>query len=170
MFNEAISDLPAIVPPHVPSDRTHAYHVYRFTVAPERAGIDVAANRFRRALQDIVCAEGLPAHYYRREPVPFLAMFQKMDGFGKGCPWTCSHARPGIRYDYREYPNTLKVLEETLTLGFVSSPTWDRRVMKLYADIFHKVFGSIDEVVKHARELDYVSPWMEVESRNNLPV
>jgi perosamine synthetase len=169
LFNEGIGDLPAIIPPRVPADRTHAYHVYRLTVAPEIAGIDVPANRFRRALQDIICAEGLPVHYYQREPVPFLAMFQNMTGFGKGCPWTCTHSRAGIKYDYREYVNTLRVLEETLTLGFVSSPTWDRRVMKLYVDIFHKVFENVDEVVKHARELDYCPPWEEKESRNSLP-
>jgi len=160
-FNAAIRDLPAIVPPHVPADRTHVYHIYRFTVAPERMGIDVPAGPFRRAIQDIISAEGLPVGYYERMPVPSEQIFQNKRGYGKGCPWECPHARPGIAYRTKDYPNTLKVIESTLMVGHVASPTYDGQIMERYADIFHKVFANLDDVVRYARSLDYVPPWLE---------
>jgi perosamine synthetase len=160
-FNAAISDLPAIVPPHVPEDRSHVYHIYRFTVAPERMGIDVPAGRFRRALQDMICAEGLPVSYYERMPVPSELIFQNKRGYGKGCPWECPHARPGIEYRTNDYPATLRVIETTLMLGRVASPTWDRQIMDRYPDVFHKVFENLDAVIEYARSLDYLPPWLE---------
>jgi perosamine synthetase len=160
-FNAAIADLPAIVPPHVPPDRTHVYHLYRFTVAPERMGLDVPAGRLRRALQDIISAEGLPVGYYERMPVPSELIFQNRRGYGKGCPWDCPHARQGIRYNTYDYPRTLQVIENTLILGRVASPTWDATIMDRYADIFHKVFEQRDALVRYARELDYRRPWEE---------
>jgi perosamine synthetase len=160
-FNAGVRDLPAIVPPHVPSDRTHVYHIYRFSVAPERMGIDVPAGRFRRALQNIICAEGLPVGYYERMPVPSEMIFQNKRGYGKGCPWDCPHARPGIVYRTEDYPRTLEVIETTLMVGHVASPTWDRRIMDRYVDMFHKVFDHLDEVIRYARSLDYAPPWQE---------
>ncbi len=163
-LNQAIADLPAIVPPHVPEDRTHAYHIYRFGVAPERMGIDVPLGRVRRALQDIICAEGLPVGYYERMPVPTELIFQNRRGYGKGCPWECPHARPGVQYRTHDYPRTLQVIESTLMVGHIASPAYDRQIMDRYADIFHKVFANLDEVVDYARSLDYVPPWEEVGS------
>jgi dTDP-4-amino-4,6-dideoxygalactose transaminase len=160
-FNAAIADLPAIVPPYVPPDRTHVYHIYRLTVAPERIGIDVSAGRFRRALQDIICAEGLPVGYYERMPVPTELIFQNKRGYGKGCPWECLHARPGVEYRTHDYPRTLQVIESTLMVGHIASPTYDRRIMDRYADILHKVFENLDAVIDYARRLDYVPPWEE---------
>jgi perosamine synthetase len=160
-LNLAIADLPAIIPPHVPADRTHAYHIYRFGLAPERLGIDVPAGRVRRALQDAICAEGLPVGHYERMPVPTELIFQNRRGYGKGCPWECPHARPGIQYRTHDYPRTLQVIESTLMVGHVASPTYDRQIMDRYADIFHKVFANRDELVDYARSLDYVPPWEE---------
>jgi perosamine synthetase len=163
-FNAAISDLPAIVPPHVPADRTHVYHIYRFGVAPERMGIDVPAEHFRRALQDIICAEGLPVGYYERMPVPSELIFQNKRGYGKGCPWECPHARPGIEYCTEDYPQTLEVIRTTLMVGSIASPTYDRGIMDRYADVFHKVFANLDDLVRYARDLEYVDPWEEDDS------
>jgi dTDP-4-amino-4,6-dideoxygalactose transaminase len=160
-FEQAIGDLPAIVPPHVPADRTHVYHIYRLGVAPERMGIDVPAGRLRRALQDIICAEGLPVGYYERMPVPSEQIFQNKRGYGKGCPWDCPHSRPGIEYRTHDYPQTLQVIETTFMVGHIASPTYDRRIMDCYADILHKVFEHRDEVIEYARSLDYRPPWEE---------
>ena len=160
-FNRAIEDLPAIVPPHVPPDRNHVYHIYRFLVAPDRMNIDVPVGRFRRALQDVICAEGLPVGYYERMPVPGELIFQNKRGYGKGCPWECPHARPGIQYRIQDYPHTLQVIESSLMIGSIASPNYDRQIMDRYADILHKVFDNLDEVIKYTRSLDYVPPWQE---------
>ena len=160
-FNAAIADLPAIVPPAVPADRTHVYHIYRFTLAPARMGLDVSAGRLRRALQDILCAEGLPVGYYERMPVPSELIFQNKRGYGKGCPWDCPHSRPGIVYRTEDYPITLNVIESTLMVGYIATPAYDSGIMARYADIFHKVFDHLDEVVRYARSLEYAPPWLE---------
>jgi hypothetical protein len=137
------------------------YHIYRFKVAPERMDIDVPAGRLRRALQDIMCAEGLPVGYYERMPVPSELIFQNKRGYGKGCPWECPHTRPGIEYRTHDYPQTLQVIESSLMLGNIASPTFDRQIMERYADVFHKLFENLDEVIDHARSLAYVPPWEE---------
>ena len=46
-------------------------------------------------------------------------------------------------------------------VGHIASPTWDRQIMDRYADILHKVFEDLDDVIRYARSLDYVPPWEE---------
>jgi perosamine synthetase len=124
-------------------------------------GIDVSVGRLRRALQTIMASEGLPVGYYERMPVPGEQVFQNKRGYGKGCPWDCPHARPGIAYRIEDYPTTLQVIESSFMLGHIASPTYDLQIMLRYADILHKVFDNLEEVIAYARAIEYVPPWQE---------
>ena len=39
-------------------------------------------------------------------------LFQRKDGYGKGCPWSCAHARRDISYENLELPETRRWLKE----------------------------------------------------------
>lgn len=164
-ISKALSEIPGLIPPYVPDDRTHSYYIYYFKVDPETAGLDIPVGRFRQALQEVLRAEGIPVKISQRIPIPGQALFQVKRGYGKGCPWTCHHSN--VSYKIKDYPQTLKVLEVSLALDvrfihpFTPTETQDKLL-----NTFYKVFDNLDEVVSYARKLDYSPPW---ETLSQLP-
>lgn len=158
-ISRALDEIPGIIPPYVPEDRTHSYYIYYFKVDPEAAGIEISPGRFRQALQDILRAEGVPVKLSQRTPIPGQALFQVKRGYGKGCPWTCPHGRD-VSYRIEDYPQTLDVLERSLGLDvrFIHPLTPTETQDKLLST-FHKVFDNLDDIVSYARKLEYSSPW-----------
>lgn len=165
-ISKALSEIPGIIPPYVPDDRTHSYYIYYFKVDPEAAGLDISPGRFRQALQDTLRAEGVPVRISQRTPIPGQALFQVKRGYGKGCPWTCRYGQE-VSYRIEDYPQTLKVLEQSLALdvGFIHPFTPTETQNKLLS-AFHKVFDNLDDVVSYAEKLDYLPPW---ETLSKLP-
>jgi dTDP-4-amino-4,6-dideoxygalactose transaminase len=156
-----MSRIPGLLPPRVPADRTHVYHHFRFRVDPAAAGLDLPVGRFRQALQDLMAAEGVPLIEYQNRPVPGQVLFQEKRGYGKGCPWTCGFAGREVVYDVADYPQTLDVIRSSLLVGhrLCMASFLERANLDLYLAAFHKVFSHLDELVDHARALDYREPW-----------
>lgn len=156
-----MAKIPGLVPPFVPEDRVHVYHHFRFRVDPQAAGVDLPAGRFRKALQDLMAAEGVPLIEYQSRPVPGQHLFQRKVGYGKGCPWTCGFAGREIDYDIHDYPQTLDVIRSSLLVGhrLCMASFMERENVELYLAAFHKVFSHLDELVAYARGLDYREPW-----------
>jgi perosamine synthetase len=156
-----MAEIPGLVPPYVPADRKHVYHHFRFRVDPEAAELDLPVGRFRKAIQDLMAAEGVPLIEYQTRPVPGQHLFQQKVGYGKGCPWSCGHASREIRYDIEDYPRTLDVIRSSLLVGhrLCMASFMERRNVDLYAAAFRKVFAHRDELVAYARGLDYREPW-----------
>lgn len=165
-ISKALGEIPGIIPPYVPDDRTHSYYIYYFKVDPTEAGLDISPGRFRQALQDILRAEGVPVKISQRTPIPGQALFQVKRGYGKGCPWTCPHSH-NVSYKIEDYPQTLDVLERSLGLDvrFINPLTPIKTQDKLL-HAFYKVFDNLDEVVSYAKKLDYSPPW---EKLSQLP-
>jgi perosamine synthetase len=165
-FSRSLAQYPGLIPPHVPEDRTHAFHLYRFLVDPQAAGLDVEAGRFRQALQDVSAAEGLPLKHYQVRPLSGQRLFTDRVGYGKGCPWTCGHASERARvmtYDSADYPVTNDIIERSLIvggdIGVASAGLGDPERNAMYVRLFEKIYDNLDEVLEHARELDYQAPW-----------
>lgn len=156
-----MAKIPGLVPPYVPEDRFHVYHHFRFRVDPQAAGVDLPAGRFRKALQDLMAAEGVPLIEYQNRPVPGQHLFQQKLGYGKGCPWTCGFASREITYDIHDYPQTLDIIRSSLLVGhrLCMASFMERKNVDLYLAAFHKVFSHLDELVAYARGLDYREPW-----------
>jgi dTDP-4-amino-4,6-dideoxygalactose transaminase len=165
-ISKALGEIPGIIPPYVPNDRSHSYYIYYLKLDPEAAGLDISPGRFRQAIQDILRAEGVPVNISQRTPIPGQALFQVKRGYGKGCPWSCKYGRD-ISYDIKDYPQTLDVLERSLALdvGFIH-PLTSRDVQKKLLNAFYKVFDNLEAVLKYARNIDYKSPW---ETFSELP-
>ena len=144
-----IRELPGILVQEVPPDRTHTYFFYVFRCQPYKDGLDVPVWAFRDALSECLTAEGCAARRWQHYTIPEQSLFQFLDGYGKGCPWSCPHARPGIRYDGAEYPESKRLLEEFLCIGHSTGglgPPNGLELMDLYGDAFEKVLvGHRDE-------------------------
>jgi perosamine synthetase len=156
-----LAKIPGILPPVVPEGRTHVYHHFRFRLDPAAAGLDLPVGRLRKAVQDLMAAEGVPLIEYQNRPVAGQLLFQERRGYGKGCPWSCGHASRDIRYDIDDYPQTLEVIRGSLLIGnrLCMASFLERRNLDLYLAAFHKVFAHRDELVSYARGLDYLEPW-----------
>jgi dTDP-4-amino-4,6-dideoxygalactose transaminase len=145
-----LEQLPGIETPRVPPGRTHSYFFYVIRVKPDRLGLDVPVAQFRDALQKALGAEGVPIGRWQTAPIPAQSLFQIRDGYGKGCPWTCPFARPGITYDPAEYPESQKLIEEFLAIGHSMGglgPPNGLDLMRRYADAFEKVLTAPAEAL-----------------------
>jgi perosamine synthetase len=152
-FLAALADLPGVICPLTPADRTHAWHIVRLRFDARAAGPDdLAPDLLREALQRTLRSEGVPLARYQRVPLPAQQVFQTREGFGRGYPWTL----PGVpeqRYCGEDYPQTLAVIADSLTLQRVHLHPASGPLLDLYVQAFHKVFAHLDVVARLARSI-----------------
>jgi dTDP-4-amino-4,6-dideoxygalactose transaminase len=145
-LSDELGKIDGIITPVDPSDRTNTYHIYRLMLDPRAAGYpDVDIGDFRWAVQNALFAEGVPVMEWHSFPVPGQSIFQKLDAYGKGCPWNCGHARQGIKYDSNDYPETQKMFAASFVLYNMYASN-GLELMKYYVDAFHKVFDNLDDI------------------------
>lgn len=149
-----MEEIPGLIPPFVPEDRTHVYHHFRFRLDPAAAGVDLPAGRFRKAVQDAMEAEGVPLIEYQNRPIPGQSLFAERR-------WNRAPAGRDIVYDMFEYPQTLDVIRGSLLVGhrLCMASFMEPGNVDLYLEAFHKVFSRLDELTEYARGLDYREPW-----------
>jgi perosamine synthetase len=145
-LNRELGKIKGVITPPEPPDRNNVYHIYRIKLDPEAAGYpDIDTEDFRWAVQSALFAEGVPVMEWHSFPVPGQKIFQKLDAYGKGCPWNCGHARRGIEYDATDYPETQKMFAATFVLYTIYASN-GLELMKYYVEAFHKVFSQLDKV------------------------
>jgi hypothetical protein len=137
-----------LVPPFVPADRTTIYHKYRLRFQPDVLGIDTPATEFRSRLLDALEAEGVSVALWHVDPMPAFPIFQEKVGWGKGCPWSCQHYGREIVYNREDYPETVKLLDESIIVGDEDTPLYSQglELMAYYVEAFQKVFDDLDEL------------------------
>lgn len=147
-LSEQLRKIPGVIPPYVPKDRSHAYYMYRVRIDAKKLGVTgISSGELRRAIQFALSKEGVTTFEYQSLPVPGQAIFQTKKGYGKGCPWSCPYARKNIRYNIDDYPEAIKVLEESFIVGHVRAPN-SKELMECYAEAFRKIVNNLDEVVE----------------------
>jgi dTDP-4-amino-4,6-dideoxygalactose transaminase len=163
-LTKALADVPGVVPPHVPDDRTHVYHHFRVLLDGSVAGLP--NGLFRHAVQDALLAEGIPVTEYQNRPLPGQTLFQRRLGYGRGCPWTCGPTTRNQEYRQEDYPVALEVIRSSLVVGkrLCMASFRDPDSVERYRTAFTKVLSNIDELRDHASTIDYVEPWQR-ESR-----
>jgi perosamine synthetase len=124
--------LPGLRIPACPPDRTHAWHILRFRVAPEELGLEaVPASALRRGLHRALRAEGVPVSRYQTLPLPAQAAF-----------------------DCRgEFPVARAVVDDSLCLQRRHLNPASGAALDLYADGFEKVWEHLDTIARYARGL-----------------
>jgi dTDP-4-amino-4,6-dideoxygalactose transaminase len=143
-----LSEIKGVIPPHVPPDRTHVYHMYRIWVDPTELDLSMDGKTFRRKVQRALNAEGVPVGGYKSMPIPSHNLFKLKIGYGKGCPWSCPHSRSEVVYRGEDYPQTLKMLDESFVMSSALYPPNGTELMSHYANAFEKVFGDIDQLMR----------------------
>ena len=148
-----LARIPGLVPPYVPADRTCVYHKYRLMLEPEKLGLPVSGVAFRDKLMKALQAEGVDAVLWQLTTVPEQPVFQLLEGYGRGCPWSCEKLN-GASYEYRAeaFPVAKHMLENSLVICSELYPIYAQPmvVMERYVEAFHKVFENMDQVLSVA--------------------
>ena len=146
----AFNDIPGIIPPYVPEDRTHVYFFYIIRLDPKAAGIDAPPRKFREAVEKAIFKEGIPIGQWQTMPVPAQDLFQTRYGYAKsGFPWSYSPELQKITYNPDDYPESQKLCDD-YTVVHGTHPPNDTDLMKKYVEAFQKVFANLDVVMEHA--------------------
>jgi perosamine synthetase len=110
-------------------------------------GVTLAWMRDR--LLAALTAEGVPVSR-ARWLLPAHTVFQARDGYGHGCPWTCSVSRPGISYDLAQYQTGVDCVDSSLWIATpdvqpLHHPNGTEQ-MDVIADAVVKVFAALDQL------------------------
>ena len=167
-LTQQIQDLPGVIPPRVPPDRSHAYHLYRVRFDPGAAGLDLKPSEFRAKVVAALGAEGVLCRSWMNWTIPSLPLFTRPEEFEASHPWRRPWPADRV-YDPRDYPEATKVVEET-SLVMEAPTAASRQIIDFMAEGFRKVFSRIDEVAKlqlpgelldgGAANLDEIRRWL----------
>ncbi len=153
-LSTSLSKLSGVSLQTIPTDRTSVHHKVRVWLDPEAAGVDMSPVAFRDRVLSALRAEGVEVVLWQNEPVPQHSVFQKMEGFGRGSPWSAAgpEAETFARKNYRpeNYPNTRKLLDSSVVLFSQSCPliAQGEHVVSRTAEAFHKVWQHLPELVR----------------------
>jgi len=140
-----LSKIKGLRTPYIAPDRTSVYWDYKVRFVPSELGIDVKPGEFARKVVEALKAEGV--FLTRWEFVlPGMTLFQQRQGYGKGCPWSCPHARD-VRYNLEDYPEAVSASESLIGIAGIKPPN-GLELMKYYVEAFEKVFDNLDEVIE----------------------
>jgi dTDP-4-amino-4,6-dideoxygalactose transaminase len=147
-LTEELGKIPGIVPPHIPPDCISSYYQYRLRLDPKTLGVTMPVKEFRLKLLAALGAERVEVSLWQTIPVPGQTLFQERTGYGLGCPWKCPLGEE-VKYDLAEYPETLKLLEDSMVIGSHSYPLFPQplELMRKYVEAFRRVFANLDQVL-----------------------
>lgn len=143
-LTQRLSKIKGVTPPYVPQGTDHVYHKYRVILDPKQAGVDAEPEPFKNKVQEALLAEGVSVGPWQTMPIPQQGVFQDKQGYGKGCPWSCSHAE-SVEYNPQDYPQTNNVLRSSFVIHSII-PTNGTELMKYIVEAFEKVFGNIGKL------------------------
>jgi len=142
-----LANIPGLQGPYTPPNRESVHFSYIVKFCPEQLGLDVPVSKYKPAVQKALAAEGIGLSQWQRVPVPAQSVFTDMQGYGKGCPWTCAHYGREIRYSGDDYPVTLKFIAEHAYLASVFPPN-TMELMERYVEGIKKVMGQPEAIMK----------------------
>ncbi len=147
-LTEHLAKIPGIIPPHIPSDCTSSFYQYRLRLDTKALGVTMPVKDFRLKLLAALGAEGVEASLWQTVPVPGQTLFQERTGYGLGCPWQCPLGEE-VKYDLAEYPETMKLLEDSLVVGSHTFPLFPQslELMQKYVEAIQRVFANLDQVL-----------------------
>jgi dTDP-4-amino-4,6-dideoxygalactose transaminase len=149
-LNEQLQQIPGVIPPYIPSDRTSIYHKYRIRFDPVALGVRGQVTEFRNRLMEALQAEGVECTVWHVTPMTSFPIFQRLDeGYGKGCPWSCPFYGREVHYNPAEYPEAQRLMDESLVINTEPYPIFlqDLELMEYYASAIRKVVQHVDEIL-----------------------
>ena len=166
-LNRELGKIKGVKPPSEPEGYVHSWHLYKVRLYPEELGItDIHVKRFRWAVHKALVEEGVNLFEWHNMPVPAQKIFLDKDAYGKGAPWTCSHANQHARdmvYDPFDYPVTIDMFDRSFCIEPIYPPN-GRELMEYFVEAFNKVFDNLDEVIEFSKTITF--PTMPKEHRD----
>jgi dTDP-4-amino-4,6-dideoxygalactose transaminase len=141
-----LEEIPGVIPPHVPADRSHVYHLYRVRFDPQEAGCEAAPAEFRAKVVAALGAEGVLCRAWMNWTIPSLSIFTRPEDFEAQHPWRRPWPADHV-YNPQDYPEAVKIVEET-SLVMEAPTAVSEQVIDYMAEGVRKVFSQIDEVMK----------------------
>lgn len=138
-LTNALSETKLFSGPYVPEGYRHSYNMYRIKLSPERLGLDDLEDyRVKDAVQQLINHEGVYAREWQNVPIPGHLPFKNRRGFGNGYPFTLSD-RQDFGYDLNQFPETLKMLRNSLTICRELRTPIEYERIQAYALAFKKI-------------------------------
>jgi dTDP-4-amino-4,6-dideoxygalactose transaminase len=142
ILTEGLARLRGVLPPHVPDDRTSVYHKYRVRLDAAALGFDGPATELRDRVVNALRAEGVEAGLWQVHPLPAYPAFRRPLR-----PWHPEwDDEPLHPYDPADFPETSRLLDESLVVGSEPRPLFvqEAETMRAYVEAFEKVLASLE--------------------------
>lgn len=145
LLSEALADIPGVVPPHVPGDRSCSYWKYMIQLDAGALGYGGPPTELRDRVLRALQAEGVEAMVWQPQPIPAQPVFR-----ARMRPWHARDAEDALRsWDPQEYPVSSRLVDVSFALGTEARPLYvqDAAVMERYGEAVRKVVGNLEAVL-----------------------
>lgn len=148
-FLQRLAELPGIVVPHCPPDRSHAWHILRFRFDPLAFDLtDVSSSALRHAFHRALRAEGVPVSRYQVVPLPTHEAFQKhLRTIDLSATDVDNYL---TNYHPKNFPHTMAIIADSLCLQIRHLNPFAGETLERYADGFEKVWQNLDIIIRYA--------------------
>jgi len=144
-LTERLDEIPGVQTPFVPDRCDPVFYNYVVGFDPAELALAVPPRVLRDKAMEALNAEGVPVGLWQRRTVPAQDIFQKLIGYGKGCPWRC-HARQ-VDYSPANFPRATAFLESHCYVFDVNPPN-GLELMELYVKAIRKVMAGVADLLK----------------------
>ena len=127
----------------------HGYHMASLKVVhPELREIP------RRLIARALAAEGMPVGGYVDTPIPLRTRFADLRFHGRGCPWTCRHAKRLPDYVAGRWPVVEEICREGEIILHGNHYVYDTKLMDQYAAAIEKLVANLGDLRTRAERAD----------------
>ena len=149
-LTKELQGIPGLILPQVPEGFKHNWYNYALRFDMDVLGHRPDAGAFRDKIVDALNAEGVPNGVWQRFILPAMTVFQAQNGYGKGCPWECSHAQP-VDYTLDQYPVAQKHCDTHTCISMALRAPNGLDAVTLMAQGVRKVMENVEALDKHLK-------------------
>jgi dTDP-4-amino-4,6-dideoxygalactose transaminase len=144
-LEEILEGTPGLLLPQIPAECEPNWYNYILRFDMEALGHAEDPRAFRDKLVEALNAEGVPNGVWQRFILPEMTVFQAKNGYGKGCPWDCPHARPAD-YSVDRYPVSRRHCDTHTCLIMALRAPNGIEVARLLGQGIRKVMENVDQI------------------------
>jgi len=144
-LRECLEGTPYLILPEEPAGFHHNWYNYTIRFDMQALGHTEDASDFRFRIIKAMQAEGVQTGVWQSFILPAMTVFQAMNGYGQGCPWSCPHADP-VDYSLDQYPVAQKHCDTHTGMTSPLRPPNGPEVAELTAAGIRKVMENLDQL------------------------